>query len=139
VSKVALTIEMSRLYQYGLAPLLTPEERELVSGRVPKKLCDYAAKHGYLSLLQWSNRKEWSETTCDEAAYGGHLVVLQWLRAQHCPWDELTCYNAAYGGHLTVLQWLRAQGCPWNKAKCIDAARDHPAVLEWLRSGDCRN
>ena len=50
-------------------------------------LTNYAAKHGFLYLLQWANQNG-------------------------CPWDERTCAYAAEKGHLEILQWARQNGCP---------------------------
>jgi hypothetical protein len=49
---------------------------------------------------------------CDFAARNGYLFVLQRARANGCPWHESTCSNAAVGGHVTLLRWARANGCP---------------------------
>ena len=40
------------------------------------------------------------KSTCMYAARDGYLEVLQWARQNGCPWDVETCYQAAQGGHL---------------------------------------
>jgi len=61
---------------------------------------------------------------CDLAARHGHLTVLQWLRQKKISWSVLTCSNAARGGHLAVLQWARANGCPWDQDPQYCASSD---------------
>ena len=109
-------------------------------GKNETTLCDYAAYHGFLFLLQWAlkNGYHWNKWTCAYAARGGHLNVLQWAREQDppYPWDELTCSEAAKGGHLNVLEWARKQDppCPWDKWTCDEAAKHgHLNVLQWAR------
>ena len=88
--------------------------RKVHKWREPKNLCSFAARAGYLEVLQWArlNGSPWDEWTCAYAAQGGHLEVLQWARLNGCPWDEWTCSYAAGKGHLEVLQWARLNGCP---------------------------
>ena len=109
-------------------------------------LCDYAAVHGFLFLLQWARTQNppcpWDNLTCEKAAKGGHLNVLQWLRAQvpPCPWDEYTCTYAAENGHLDILKWARAQDppCPWNERTCLEAVRHgHFDVLRYAIENKC--
>src|SRR5688500_6750388 len=59
---------------------------------------------------------------CSFAARNGFLSLLQWSRSQDCPWNAFACENAAEKGHLEVLKWLRSQGCPWNALTCAYAA-----------------
>src|SRR4051812_9223257 len=100
---------------------LVSEERKEKS---QKMLCNFAAKIGSLSLLQWARTHDcgWNEATCWNAAFGGHLAVLQWVRQNGCPCNENTCAAAAGGGHLVVLQWARQNGCPWDELTCGNAA-----------------
>ena len=109
-------------------------------GKDKGTLCDYAATHGFLFLMQWAHKNgyHWNDNTCTVAALGGHLNVLQWLRKQDppCPWNGRTCSRAAENGHLKVLKWLRKQypPCPWNEWTCEQAAENgHLKVLKWLR------
>ena len=102
-------------------------------------LCEYAARHNFLFLLQWALKNDylWNEWTCAHAARGGHLNILIWLRKQvpPCPWNDWVCAWAARGGHLKVLKWLRKNGCHWNKLTCAYAAKGgHLDVLKWART-----
>ena len=106
-------------------------------------LCKYAARHGFLFLLQWARKKgyPWDTWTGAEAAEHGHLEVLKWARAQDppCYCDAWTCRGSAEKGHLDVLQWLRAQNppCPWDEKTCAGAALGgHLDVLQWARIED---
>ena len=58
--------------------------------------------------------RQWREPNrlCDFAARHGHLAVLQWARLNGCRWDRWTCTYAAQNGLLEVLQWARVNGCP---------------------------
>ena len=108
--------------------------RRVLEGQVLKdferRICEYAAGCGYLSVLKWARAKgcPWNIWTCPKAAENGHLAVLQWARAQGCPLNSWTCAYAAMNGHFAVLQWARAQGCRWDKNKCARAAKD---AMEW--------
>jgi hypothetical protein len=119
-----------------MAPLVSAECKE----KSRELLCNYAARNGCLSLLQWARLNSccWEAWTCFCAASGGHLAVLQWARQNACPWDESTCTGAAAGGHLAVLRWSRQNGCPWNGWTCANAAAGgYLAVLQWLRQNGC--
>lgn len=109
------------------------------------RLCDLAARFGYLDVLIWLREENsppypWNDYICDYAARGGHVHILKWLRRDNtppCECDERTSRWAASRGHLHVLKWLREDNsppCPWNEYTCADAARGgHIDVLRWLR------
>jgi hypothetical protein len=104
------------------------------------RICEKAAKHGFLEMLQWAraNGCSWDKRTCAGAAQNGNLELLQWARANGCPWDECTCFYAAVYGHLEILRWARANGCPWHKDTCAIAAQNgHLKILQWARANGC--
>ncbi|KAL6059863.1 putative methyltransferase nsun6 [Balamuthia mandrillaris] len=108
----------------------------------PRRLCEAAASHGQLALLQWATEEKGpkllSQDTCTLAAKNGHLEVLKWARANGCPWSEETCQVAAANGHLEVVKWLREGGCGWNRWTCAFAAKNgHLAVLKWAKENGC--
>lgn len=113
-------------------------------------LCQKAAEHGYIHILEWLRKHKcgWDSIACQNAAMNGHLDVLQWLRnygcsrstlgKNKCPWDEWTCALAALNGHLHILQWARQNGCPWDSTTCSHAARGgHLHILQWARANGC--
>jgi hypothetical protein len=105
-----------------------------------RKLCESAAKHGNLPVLQYlrSVNCSWNAGTCARAAKAGHLHILQWCRENGCHWNERTCEHAAEAGHLHILQWCRENGCLWNAQTCAYAAlRGHLHVLQWCQENGC--
>lgn len=125
-----------QLERYSLRPL---QHGAMISARLyisGTDLCVALVKRGHLKLLQWAiaGGCPWDKSTCKWAAASGHMDVLQWVRASGCPWDKSTCDWAAASGHMDVLQWAIANGCPWNENQVRAAARNHPAILEWLNS-----
>jgi len=102
------------------------------------RVCDAAAKHGHLQLLQWlhAHRFPCGSSVCTSAASGGHLNVLQWARSKGCKLNRWTFIEAATGGHLDVLLWLKEEGFKCNPTAAPYAAtRGHMHVLQWL-AGD---
>jgi len=100
----------------------------------------YAARKGFLSLLQWARSIgcEWDFHICALAAENGHLDLLQWARNNGCPWEVNTCYSAARKGHLEILKWARENGCDWDVDTCAEAAAgNHLKVLEWAVQNGC--
>ena len=51
---------------------------------------------------------------CDEAAKRGYLHTLKWAREHGCDWNWQTCKVAAARGHLDCLIWAREHGCDWD-------------------------
>ncbi len=151
------TQQITRLTNRYFAGLIQPQDINLLKfgakrglleyceiglsrGNSKWRVCETAAKHGHLEVLQWArnNRCSWNEWICEIAARHGHLEVLQWARNNGCPWDEWTCARAAFGGHLEILKWARSQGCPWNEDTCSQAAAGgRLEVLQWARSQGC--
>jgi hypothetical protein len=112
----------------------------LSRGNSKKQICDKAAEHGHLEILQWARSQEcpWNACTCAWSAQNGHLEVLQWARDNGCPWNEMTCERAAQNGHLEVLKWARSQGCPWSCWTCVCAAENgHLEVIRWAIAQGC--
>ena len=111
-------------------------EDVLLSRRWRWRLCDEAARRGYVSTLKWAREHgcDWDWQTCTEAARGGHLDCLIWAREHGCDWNWQTCYYAAAGGHLDCLIWAREHDCPWNSFECRKRAKanNHNNILEWM-------
>ena len=116
------------------------DEQRYVNGHWSKiqDACSFAAKHGFLDLLQWArlNGCGWDVFVCSDAAKNGHLKVLQWARSNGCNWDSRVCFNAAANGHLETLKWARSNGCEWNSPVCYNAAAldDHSETMQWITS-----
>jgi len=64
----------------------------------------------------------WRDKLCDEAARRGYVSTLKWAREHGCPWNSNICSFAAERGHLDCLIWAREQGCDWNWHTCWLAA-----------------
>jgi hypothetical protein len=101
-------------------------------------LCDWAAEHGFLTLLAWGRcyGAELGFGAWVRAAEGGHVRVLEWLLAKRVPYerreDFVTC-RAAHGGRLEALQWLVAHGFSTTSEALEHAAsQGHVAVMEYL-------
>lgn len=127
------------------------------------KLCDEAAEHGHLDILNWLHQKgapmdqlvmsyaayggnihileylhqlnvDKNIFACVDAARGGHMHVLKWLRQRDYPWDPMVCASAAKSGHLEILKYLIAEGCPCGNDAVIHAAYNrHHHVLLWFK------
>ncbi len=71
-------------------------------------LCNKAARHGHLALLQWLISRHDGVTherlLCTNAAAGGHLEILKWIHAnsnlKDVFWGSFVCSLAAGAGHL---------------------------------------
>ena len=115
-------------------------KRVLLSDRFKGKLCNEAARRGYVSTLKWAREHgcSWNDVTCRYAAKGGHLDCLIWARDHGCDWDRDTCKAAARGGYLDCLKWAREHGCPWDEYTCSNAAKEgHLDCLIWAREHGC--
>ena len=120
-------------------------------------ICEQAARHGALSILQWARADGIliTEVIAELAARGGHLAVLKWLWTLHATnsldrekvmWQTSRSIEAAaIGGHLEVLWWLRAgitnaewEELPGKERTCMMTAHGgHLAVLQWLQMNGC--
>ncbi len=112
----------------------------LSRGNSKWNICETAAIHGQLEVLQWARSQGclWDSNTCAQTARKGHLEVLQWARSNGCSWNAWTCFWAALEGHLEVLKWARSQGCPWDSDVCFQAAKNgHLEVLQWAVENGC--
>jgi hypothetical protein len=83
-------------------------------------LCNCAALHARLPLLQWlhSSSCPWSEpAVLHNAARGGAVAMLEWLLTVTAAWTssakQQMLYHAAWCDKLDAAQWLRARGAAW--------------------------
>lgn len=104
-------------------------------------VCQMAAKHGDLAVLQWAHRSgfPWTEKTCCRAAERGKLDQLLYAREHGCP---ERCFRwvaeyAAKNGHLPILEHAHQRGwkeVQWNEQTCASAAEGgHMDCLLYLR------
>jgi len=104
-------------------------------------VCTYAARYGYLRLLQWARLQNMRMTlkTYVVACRGGHLDVVHWL-GSYCALDfDLylqTLFNAACGGgHLAVIEYLLRRGAKVQFASLREAScGGHLDVLKMFSS-----
>jgi hypothetical protein len=82
----------------------------------------------------------WSTRLCDEAALHDKLALLQWLFSQSCPWDKIALLSCAsmYASTAT-LEWLLTVTSPWpssmKRAMILMAACENELdVVQWLRA-----
>ena len=71
---------------------------------------------------------------CEEAARRGYVSTLKWAREDGCKWGSTTCKYAAAGGHLDCLKWAREHGCDWDVTECLSYAKKGTGVLNWIKS-----
>jgi hypothetical protein len=96
----------------------------------PQEVMTLLIEHGVL----------WSTVLCDAAAYHNKLALLQWLHAQACPLDERSVLReASAGGTVAMLEWLLTVTAPWSPAVKVDmlqaAACDNClSVMRWVRA-----
>jgi hypothetical protein len=83
-------------------------------------LCDVAAEHNKLSLLQWLHASSclWADfSLLMRASRGGSVALLKWLLTVTAPWlaDYMKCMleRAGWGDHLAAAKWLRTQDVDW--------------------------
>lgn len=107
-----------------------------------RKICETAARLGYLKVLQWLFRQglPFNAPNCArEATIGGHLEVLKWFDESNFAWDSggYTCGIAAMWGHLEMLQWAMSKGSACYAIVCAVAAeRGDLPMLEWARANN---
>ena len=107
--------------------------------------CTEAAAGGHLEVLQWAHERGAPRRANLWHVAEKHLNVLQWLRAIGDPKSmnmDFIYYHAAKSGRLDIMQWLRQAWdppVPWGDrpAQLYRAARDHPAIVQWLRENGC--
>jgi len=99
---------------------------------------NWAARNGYLSVIQWlhENKKDGcTDRTMDYAARKGALDTVKWLHQHRTEGCTIYAMNkAAEYGHLDVLKWLhenRTEGC---SARIMDKAAEFGQldVVKWL-------
>ena len=73
---------------------------------------------------------------CDAAAEHGHLYILQQLVGSNYPVDEDTCAAGARGRHLYIMKYLHWIGCPWDE-KTLDYSGRHTAVYRYAIKRGC--
>ena len=98
-----------------------------------------AAYGNHFEILKWIYDRVdvlFGGDSYEFAAGHGNLEMLQWLQGEGGDWDSDTCTAAACNGHLEVLKWAHENGCPWD-AETYAAAKNHPEVLEYLRTNNC--
>lgn len=99
---------------------------------------DWAAKNGYIELLEWlwqHTDERGTTNAMDDAALNGHLDVLKWLHVHEKNCTDRAASNAAVKGHLDVLDWLymhTSSRC-WDPILTMAAAGlGDMAMLSWL-------
>ncbi|SPN79719.1 Ankyrin repeat-containing protein [Cedratvirus Zaza IHUMI] len=100
-------------------------------------ICDHAAYHGHLDLLQWliGGGFQPSYNTFKEAVRGGHLEILQWLKKEGYPWSSVSFCVAVVHGHKHILRWCKEINYGWDWPLCNEAAQvGDLEMLQWLRS-----
>jgi hypothetical protein len=82
-------------------------------------LCNCAALHAQLPLLQWlhSSSCPWSEPAVLHNAARGAVAMLEWLLTVTATWTssakQQMLYHAAWCDKLDAVQWLQTRGAPW--------------------------
>ena len=82
------------------------------------RFCEEAIKQNRIDILESAKQSGypfWDSWICKYAAKAGYLEILQLARENGCSWDSWTCAYAAKGGHLEILKWERDNGCPWGE------------------------
>jgi hypothetical protein len=107
-----------------------------VSHLVCADMCEEAAKHGQLHVIEWLEARNTplGLALCIAAAKG-HVHILEWaLRTGH-KLNANIYYNAAANGQLHVIQWLKAANRPIHAVDtdmCVAAAYNGQlAMLQW--------
>jgi hypothetical protein len=97
----------------------------------------YAAKNGYLELLQWVRNYE--PSTIADCVYTAieheHFNILKWLKDENLIPDYYNiCCGASQLGYLNVLKWARLNDIPWTRYTChIAKSHNHLELLQWAR------
>lgn len=105
-----------------------------------RKLCDWAAEHGNLNMLIWTqkHRYSWNENLTKLTAENGHLDCLIYLHKNGCPWSRISAYFAAKNGHLECLMYLRENRCPMGPDTVYKATMyGHLNCLIYLHKSGC--
>lgn len=88
------------------------------------KVCEGAARHGNLKILQWLQKRgcPWSPLTAELLAYD-HFPALKWVIEQGCPWGTLTVGKLTEKGHLSTAKWASDNGCPQGVVYAVELMR----------------
>ena len=100
------------------------------------RLCNWAARHGNLKMLQWlRSQKEpcsWNGKVAQWAALYGRPHILKWLHENKGIIGIKVSTQAAITGHVSILDWLLKNKYPINRGICEVAARNSQMlVLDW--------
>ena len=100
------------------------------------RICELAAGHGFLGLLQWGRLQgaRWLDT-CNEAALNGHMHVLEWAHAQGQGGSQI--YSAAaLGNQIPIIHWAKAKGYPVISKQESLSYQGHNFFVELVKLGN---
>ena len=132
---------------------------------VSDDICNVAAEHGHLHVLQWAHEnglpwsvrtfasrcrwrhrhpavptRQWLPLECDTCASAASMAASK--RCSTCAPTTApatsTCYFAATRGHMEVLRWAHENGCPWDGDGVRSAGgRGDLETLQWAVARGC--